>query len=333
MNLGKAAELPTQAPNLHAALPVGDFLSFRLFKIGENSLTVSSILVFLAILATTWIAARIARKLIAERLLARTNLEIGARYSVGRVLGYLIWFAGGMLAVNALGINATSLAAFGAALGVGLGFGLQDIVKNFVAGIIVLLERPIMVGDRIEIDKLNGDVVEIRTRSTVIRTNDEVFLIVPNSKFITDTVTNWSFRSNRIRFRVPIGVASDSHPREVESALIAAAVRCDGVLPDPAPSVFFRGFGDSTLDFELLCWTSQMLHKRPAFVSELNYAIWEELARRKIEIPNPQRDLHIRSAEGLSFLKDGGPAWARSEEVLGTEPAASEGGRSTDEQR
>jgi len=308
---------------------VGDFLSFRLFKVGENSVTVSSLLVFFAILVITWIAARVARKIIAERMLARTNLAIGARYSVGRVLGYLIWFAGGMLALNALGINAASLAAFGAALGVGLGFGLQDIVKNFFAGIIVLLERPIMVGDRIEIDKVNGDVVEIRTRSTVIRTNDDVFLIVPNSKFITDTVTNWSFRSDRIRFGVPIGVAADSHPREVESALVAAAARCEGVLAEPPPSVYFRGFGASTLDFELLCWTSQMLHKRPAFVSELNYAIWEELSKRGIAIPNPQRDLHIRSAEGLSFLKD-----SRGEKgAPGMEPAPFPVGRSTDEQR
>ncbi|MEP7131884.1 MAG: mechanosensitive ion channel domain-containing protein [Acidobacteriota bacterium] len=310
---------------------MSDFLSFRLFKIGENSVTVSSIVVFLAILAATWVAARIARKLIAERLLARTHLAIGARYSVGRVLAYLIWFAGVMLAVNALGINASSLAAFGAALGVGLGFGLQDIVKNFFAGIIVLLERPIMVGDRIEIDKMNGDVAEIRTRSTVIRTNDDVFLIVPNSKFMTDTVTNWSFRSNRIRFRVPIGVASDSHPREVEKALIAAASRCDGILPDPPPSVYFLGFGESTLDFELLCWTSQMLHKRPAFVSALNFAIWEELSARRIAIPNPQRDLHIKTAEGLSFLKDGGPPEPAGGKGTGIKPAPSGAGRSTHE--
>jgi len=285
---------------------VGEFLSFRLFRVGTSEVTVSSVLVSVAIFAGTWIIARIARKLVAERLLARTNLAVGARYTVGRVLAYLIYATGGLLALNALGINATSLAAFGAALGVGLGFGLQDIVKNFFAGLIVLLERPIAVGDRIEIDQKTGDVVEIRTRSTVIRTNDEVYLIVPNAKFITDTVTNWSYRNNRIRFHVPIGVASNSNPREVEKALIAAAGRIQGILQEPAPSVYFKGFGEFTLDFELLCWTQQMLNRRRAFDSETNHAIWEELTARGIEIPNPQRDLHVRSAEGLRFLRGSG---------------------------
>src|SRR4051812_8525952 len=214
---------------------MGDFLSFRLFQIGGTAVTVSSVLVAFAIFVATWIAAKVVRNLVAERLLARTHLAIGARYTVGRVLGYLIYAAGGMLALNALGINATSLAAFGAALGVGLGFGLQDIVKNFVAGLIVLLERPVAVGDRIEIDNKTGDVIEIRTRSTVIRTNDEVYLIVPNSKFITDTVTNWSYRSSRIRFHVPIGVAANSNPRVVEEALLASALRVEGILPEPPP--------------------------------------------------------------------------------------------------
>jgi len=278
------------------------FLDFRLFRVGGNDVTVSSLLVAAAILVATIVLARLVRRLIAERLLARTHLAVGARYAVGRVVGYLIFFIGAMLTLNSLGVNATSLAAFGAALGVGLGFGMQDIVKNFVAGIIVLLERPIMVGDRIQLEKTVGDVVEIRTRSTVVRTNDDVYLIVPNAKFISETITNWSFRSNRVRLKVPIGVASSSNPRQVEDALLAAAARSEHVLRDPAPSVDFRAFGDYTLDFELLCWTSAMLHRTPRFQSELNHLIWEELTRRGIEIPNPQRDLHIRSAEGLEPL-------------------------------
>jgi len=281
---------------------MSDFLSFQLFRISGTEVTVSSVLMALAILVATWIAAKVVRNLVAERLLARTNLAVGARYTVGRVLSYLIWAAGAMLALNTLGINATSLAAFGAALGVGLGFGLQDIVKNFVAGLIVLLERPVAVGDRIEIDNKAGDVVEIRTRSTVIRTNDEVYLIVPNSKFITDTVTNWSFRSHRIRLHVPIGVATNSNARTVEEALLASALRVEGILPEPGPTVYFKGFGAYTLDFELLCWTKQMLSRPRALVSEVNHAMWEELTRRGIEIPNPQRDLHIRTAEGLGQL-------------------------------
>ena len=276
-----------------------DFLNFRLFHVGSTDVTVSSLLISTAILVITLLLSRLVRNLIAQKLLARTHLATGARYAVGRVIGYLVFIIGAMLALNALGVNATSLAAFGAALGVGLGFGLQDIVKNFVAGIIVLLERPVMVGDRIQMGKIVGDVVEIRTRSTVICTNDEVYLIVPNAKFITETVTNWSFRSNRIRVRIPVGVASDSDPHRVEEALVEAAQRTESVLKDPPPKVYFKGFGDSTLDFHLLCWTTAMLHRTSALVSALNFAIWEELSRRGIETPNPQRDIHIRSAEGL----------------------------------
>jgi len=308
---------------------MGEFLSLRLFRLSGTDVTVSSVLVCAAILIATWVAARVSRKLIAERLLARTHLAVGARYAVGRVLGYLIFFAGGMLALNAIGINATSLAAFGAALGVGLGFGLQDIVKNFIAGLIVLLERPISIGDRVEVDHVTGDVVEIRTRSTVIRTNDDVYLIVPNAKFITDTVTNWSYGSGRIRFGVPIGVATGSNPREVEEALIAVASRLEGhgvgVLKEPPPTVLFKGFGDSTLNFELLCWTEKLLHRKSAFVSEVNYAIWEELRRRRIEIPNPQRDLHLRSSDNLSWLPPG--AAGEAGRKPGMEPALSGGVR------
>jgi small-conductance mechanosensitive channel len=275
------------------------FLNLHLFRIGQTEVTVSTLLISVAILVATLVLSRLTRNVIAQRLLARTHLAAGARYAVGRVAGYLVFFVGAMLALNALGVNATSLAAFGAAVGVGLGFGLQDIVKNFVAGIIVLLERPIMVGDRIEVGQVVGDVVEIRTRSTVVCTNDEVYLIVPNAKFISEPVTNWSFRSSRIRVKIPVGVASDSNPREVEAALIEAAARSDAVLKDPAPKVYFQAFGEYTLDFQLLCWTSTMLHTTPTLQSDLNFLIWEELSRRGIEIPNPQRDLHIRSADGL----------------------------------
>src|SRR5262249_26308896 len=247
------------------------FLDFRLFRVGGNEVTVSSLLFAAAILVATIVLTRFVGRFVPDRLLARTHLAVGARYAVGRVAGYIVFFIGAMLTLNSLGVNATSLAAFGAALGVGLGFGLQDIVKNFVAGIIVLVERPIMVGDRIQLEKTIGDVVEIRTRSTVVRTNDEVYLIVPNAKFISETITNWSFRSNRIRVKVPIGVASTSNPRQVEEALLAAAARSQNVLSEPPPAVFFRAFGEYTLNFQLLCWTSVMLHKTPSFESEMNH--------------------------------------------------------------
>ena len=138
----------------------------------------------------------------------------------------------------------------------------------------------------------------------MIRTNDDVHLIIPNSKFISETVTNRSYGSPRVRYRIPVGVAYGSNPREVEQALLEAARRIDDVLTDPPPTVRFRGFGETSLDFELQCWTSTMLHKQGAFRSELNFAIHEALKKHGIEVPSPspRRDVHIRSAEGFERL-------------------------------
>jgi small-conductance mechanosensitive channel len=277
-----------------------DILDYRLFHVGQTQVTVASLLASLAIVAATWLVARLLRRVVAERLLGRTRMDPGVRYAVGRVASYIVWVLGLIVALQPLGVNATTLAVFGGAIGVGIGFGLQDIAKNFVAGLILLIERPIKVGDRIEVGKVVGDVAEIRARATLVRTNDDIYLVVPNSKFITETVTNWSFRTPRVRFHFPIGVACESDPREVEKALLEAAAASEKVLREPAPSVLFRGFGESTLDFELTCWTAVMLHRRGSLASEINYAIYDALKSRGIEVPFPQRDLHIRSAAGLA---------------------------------
>jgi small-conductance mechanosensitive channel len=281
---------------------VHNILDYQLFRIGQTQVTLASLLACLAILVVTGIAARLLRKLVAERFLGRTRLDTGVRYAVGRVVSYLVWVLGLIVALQPLGVNATTLAVFGGAIGVGIGFGLQDITKNFIAGLIILIERPIKVGDRIEMEKVAGDIIEIRARATVVRTNDDIYTIVPNARFITDVVTNWSFRTPRVRFHFPIGVGCASDPRAVEEALLAAAGRSEHALKDPAPAVFFRAFGDSSLEFELACWTAVMLHRRGAFQSELNFLIHEELTRRGIEIPFPQRDLHIRTAPGLERI-------------------------------
>jgi small-conductance mechanosensitive channel len=273
---------------------MSDFLSLRLFKVGETQVTVSSVLLALAIFVVSLVLSRFARSFIADRLLGRTRLAVGSRYAIGRVFGYVILALGILVALQPLGVNATTLAVFGGALGIGLGFGLQDIVKNFVAGLIILIERPIQVGDSIEVGDVIGDVMEIRGRATVIRTNDDIHLIVPNSKFISDTVTNRSFRQRRVRYRIPITVASGSDPNEVEKALLEAAGRSENILPDPPPRVWFREFGESGLRFELLCWTSKLLHSAGSFRSELNYLVYEVLKARGIEIPSPQLDVRLR---------------------------------------
>ncbi|HYV40557.1 MAG TPA: mechanosensitive ion channel domain-containing protein [Thermoanaerobaculia bacterium] len=292
-----------------------NILDYRLFRIGQTQVTLASLLATVAILALTWLAARLLRKLVAEKLFSKAHVDPGIRYAIGRVISYLVWVLGLIVALQPLGINATTLAVFGGAIGVGIGFGLQDIAKNFIAGLILLVERPIKVGDRIEIGKVIGDVAEIRARATLVRTNDDIYLIVPNARFITDTVTNWSYRTPRVRFHFPVGVAYGSDPHAVEKALIDAAGKSEHVLKEPAPSVIFVAFGESSLDFELACWTAVMLHRRSALRSEINFNIHEVLGERGIEFPSPQRDLHIRSAEGLERL------WP-SKEVSGSRGSA-----------
>jgi small-conductance mechanosensitive channel len=274
---------------------MGNFLSTRLFRVGETQVTVSSLLLAVAILVASLVLSRVARTFVADRLLGRTRLAVGTRYAIGRVFGYVILALGILVALQPLGVNSTTLAVFGGALGIGLGFGLQDVVKNFVAGLIILVERPIQVGDSIEIGDVVGTVTEVRARATVLRTNNDIYLIVPNSKFISETVVNRSFGRPQVRYAIPVGVAYGTDPKAVEEALLEAAARSENVLREPPPRVWFREFGESSLNFELLCWTSRLLHSAGAFRSELNHLVYDTLKSRGIEIPFPQRDVHIRS--------------------------------------
>ncbi len=185
----------------------------------------------------------------------------------------------------------------GGAVGVGVGVGLQPVVNNFVSGIILLLERPIRVGDRVEIENLYGDIVRIAGRSTWVRTNDNVVIIVPNLEFITQRITNWTLNDQRVRLRLPIGVSYSAQPEVVRDTLLEVAGRNSNVLRDPKPDVIFTEFGDSSLNFELRVWTSTQVRTPQILKSELYFAAFRALGERNIEIPFPQRDIHIRSID------------------------------------
>ncbi len=273
-------------------------LDYRLFRIGDTTVTTASLVAAIVILIATYVVARIARRLVSDRLLARTRLSVGVRYMLGRFTGYTVFVLGAIMALQTIGIRATTLTAFGAALGVGIGFGLQDIVKNFVAGLVILIERPFEVGDRIEIDKMAAEVAEIRSRATVLRTNDDVHLIVPNSRFMQETVVNRSYDRLLYRCHTPVSVDNASDPRIASDALLDAARRTEGVLQEPPPSVRFRGFGSDGMKLELLCWTDKMAHRPGALVSALNFEIFDALKRNGIRLP--QTEIRVLGAEDLS---------------------------------
>jgi small-conductance mechanosensitive channel len=235
------------------------------------------------------------RRYLTRRFLQRTHLHPSMQYAVAKIAGYVFIAIGFYAALKLVGIDLSSLAFVAGAIGVGLGFGLQNIISNFVSGLIILAERPISIGDRVELGEVAGLVTKINLRSTNIVTNDNITIIVPNSDFITNKVTNWSYGDPKVRIRLPIGVGYGTDPERLRKLLLEVAGAHPKVLADPAPEVFFSGFGDSSLNFELGVWTADMASKPRRFRSELNFAMERKLRENRIEIPFPQRDLHLRS--------------------------------------
>ena len=223
------------------------------------------------------------------------------------MISYVVFALGLVVGLESLGLNLSSLVVVGGALGIGVGLGLQAIVSNFVAGLILLLEQPIKLGDRIEVGNTQGDVVRLRGRSTWIRTNDNVVIIVPNSEFINDRVTNWTANDRQVRISLSFGVSYDSDPRSVRDVTLGVAKAHKDVLPEPAPEVIFMEFGDSSLNFELRVWTIQQVQTPTRLKSDLYFAIFEAFRKQNIEIPFPQRDLHIRLVSEAASSALGAP--------------------------
>lgn len=274
---------------------VGDVLAYPLFTLGERSLTVALIGKLLLLSALVLATEYLLRRFLTKRLLKRTKLDASLQYAIARIGGYLFILLGFYIALTAVGLNLSSLAVVAGAIGIGIGFGLQNIIHNFVSGIIILAERPVALGDRVEVAGVAGTVSKIRLRSTEIITNDNISIIVPNSDFVTNPVTNWSHGDPRVQIRIPVGIAYGTDVEKLKTVLLEVAAENSNVLREPTPTVYFDGFGDSALLFELGVWTSAMTHSPRRFRSELNFAIESKLRENKIEIPFPQRDLHLKT--------------------------------------
>ncbi len=259
------------------------------------SLSLVQIFLLVALLiAVFWISSRTKRFLF-NRFLVESGLDRSLQYAIAQIVSNLVLVIGIFIVLENTGIHLGALTVFAGAVGVGVGFGLQNIASNFISGLVILAERPITIGDRVDVAGIVGQVQQIRARSTVVVTNDNIATIVPNTKFIDSPVTNWTYGDPRVRFRIPIGVAYGSDVEKVSEVLIAAGAENPHTLKDPAPSVFFGSFGDSALNFELVVWSSEMSNRPRRYRSELNFAIERKLREAGIEIPFPQRDLHIRS--------------------------------------
>jgi len=299
-----------------------DIYKAELFKLDDGkSFTLDLLiqLIFYAVIA--YIVGSLISRLISKTILSRFKIDRGTKEAISSVIGYLIAGVGFLIVLRGAGIDLSSLTVIAGVLGLGIGFGLQNISSNFISGITLLFEQPLKVGDLVEVDDLRGIVEKISIRSTVVRTLDNVFVIVPNQKFIENNIINWSYRDKKCRVHVPVGVAYGTDTTLVTEALLAAARRHPRVIPQPTPKVWFKEFGDSSLNFELLVWVDDP-PSIPQFTSDLNFSIETELNLRDINIPFPQRDLHIKNPQDLIQIFQGAGNSKVSDSNISTDSTA-----------
>ncbi|HEY6233331.1 MAG TPA: mechanosensitive ion channel domain-containing protein [Pyrinomonadaceae bacterium] len=268
------------------------FVATSTMKVSALRLIVGIVLLALVLVLSSRLSA-----LLERRIAKRQHIDAGLRYTIARLLRYLLLVLG-IVAVlkGAFDLDLTSIAVVFTALSVGIGFGLQYIAADLASGFILLFERPIRVGDRITIGEDEGDVQSIKLRTTVIFTNDRIAIIVPNSRLVTQRVINWSYGDPRARIAIPIGVGTTSDVDLVTRTLLKAAEEVENVLTDPPPKVQFLKFGDYSLDFRLLVWTRQP-NRHPQIKSDINYRIEKLFREARIEIPYPKQEFVLRQLQ------------------------------------
>jgi len=274
-----------------------------LFSLGSTTVSFFSLIGLLLILfGSWWLSGRLENTI--QRLLLggkrKMYVDESTIYGLTRIIRYGVWFGGTMLGLSYLGFSMNNLALIGGAIGVGIGFGLQNIFSNFISGIILIFEKTLKIGDFVDLQTgVAGTVSEIALRYTRVTTRDNVDVLVPNSEFINSKVINWSFNERSRRIHIPFGVAYGCDKDLVREAAIEAAKLIEGTVldqPHRPLEVWLTEFGDSSLNFELVVWVGHELMTRPGR-TQAQY-LWEiesQLRKRNIEIPFPQRDLHIRS--------------------------------------
>ena len=280
-------------------------LHVPLFMFGSKPFTLLFLLQIGIFIVALGLISRFAMRILERRVMIHTSLAPSQQYAIARILSYVIFLLGVLIGLESLGLNLSSLVVVGGALGLGVGLGLQPIVSNFVAGLILLIAQPVRLGDRIDVGGLLGDIIAIKGRSTWVRTNENVVIIVPNSEFIEKQVTNWTANDRRVRVAIQVGVSYDSDPEMIRELLLKEAGNHKDILQVPAPDVMFLGYGDSTLNFELRVWTEQQVQTPTRLKSDLYYAVFAACRTAGVEIAFPQRDLHIRSIsrEAAEMLK------------------------------
>ncbi len=268
---------------------------YQLFELNQTPVTLLTLSLFFILLLSLLLFSRFIQRTILKKTFAYLNLDPGTSYTFSRIIHYLILVIGLTIAFQFVGIDFSGLAVIFGFLSVGIGFGLQNITSNFIAGLILLVERPIQVGDRVTVNDINGDVQEINIRSTTIRSERNISIIVPNSDFVSSSVLNWSHYDQRVRMEIDVGVSYNSDLQTVLRCLKEVAIENKEVLTSPEPEALLLSFGDSSWNLQLRAWIPNPKRYRNV-LSDLNCAIVESFRKNGVEIPFPQRDLHIRSS-------------------------------------
>jgi len=273
---------------------LSEVLQYQLFMVNQTPITVVSLGIFLTIVVVFFVISKGIKEVLARRLLAHLQLSTGTSYTLLRLTQYTLWFVGGFVAFQFVGIDLSGVAVIFGFLSVGIGFGMQNLTSNFISGLILLFEQHIQVGDRVTVSDIEGNVVEINIRSTTIRSLNNIAIIVPNSEFIQATVINWSHGDPKTRLEIDVGVSYDSDLDLVIQSLKEVANEHPLLLKDPEPNVWLLSFGDSAWNLQLLVWVDSPKIRRQV-TSDINCAIVRKFRDHNIEIPFPQRDFHMRT--------------------------------------
>ncbi len=307
---------------------VGSLVS-KVIPLGNASFSVFDLCILIGLFTGLMILAKTTKRLLRSRVLRLTGLNRGSQETVAQIATYSLIFFGTIVLLQVWGLDLSSLTIVASVLGVGIGLGLQGIAKEFISGLVLIFERPIKIGDFVNVGELMGTVERISVRSTEIRTLDEVSIIIPNSRFLEKEVVNWTHHSPVSRIKVPVSIAYGANLSIVRGALIDAAKEHADVLGEPVPQVFFKGFGDNSLNFDLMIWTAEP-RKQFRIISDLYFRIEVILRHRGIEVPFPQRDLHIRSGslplevppeltESFAQLSNGLAKWLEKQSAIASQ--------------
>ena len=265
----------------------------ELFTLFETTVTLGRLVLTAVVIYLVLVLAWLLQDLLRKVVIPYTNADVGVTNSVLTLSRYTFILIGILVVISTLGVDLSTLALIGGGLSIGIGIGLQQIVSNFMSGIVLLFEQSLRPGDVIELNGEIGVVEKLNIRSTIIRTNDTVEVVVPNEQFFTTQVTTFTRSDNLTRINLTLGVSYSSDPKEVRELLMETAVKHGLVRKDPPPTVYFNGFGESSLEFRLAVWIDQP-KRAPRVRSDLFFMIWETFERHDINIPFPQRDLHLR---------------------------------------